>query len=126
MAKNRNLGMGLDLLLAAGAPGKISDLDAGQLGRSQKIMQQALQEDETGNACEAYYLYRRLMDDLQNHSVKKNEELSAILSQAYNNAAIILYEQGNDKQARDFLHKSLAIRPNNVIAKENLAQLLNG
>lgn len=125
MAKSKNLGMGLDLLLTAGEFREKASQEPGRISHAQQTMGQALKEDEAGNFCEAYYLYRKLIDFITAVSGDKKTELSALLSQAYNNAAIILFEQGDLIHARDFLHKSLMIQPDNSIAKENLEQLIN-
>lgn len=121
--KANKLGMGLDLLLAAGemkaAPGRSAEA----LQQTQEAMEQALREDEAGNACEAYYLYRKLIDHTAGIILDGQDELTVLLSKAYNNAAIILYEQGSIVQAREFLHKSLTINPKNRTAHENLNQL---
>lgn len=119
MAKSRNLGMGLELLLTAGqikgTPGQPGTIDL-----VRETMNQALLEDEAGNICEAYYLYRKLLDYSESALFDKDAELAALLSQACNNAAIILYEQGRLEIARQFLQKSLAIQPHNSIAQMNL------
>jgi len=121
--KTKKLGMGLDLLLAAGEMKAAGGRDRDALQQARETMELALREDDAGNVFEAYYLYRKVMDQTANISLEGQDELMVMLSKACNNAAIILYEQGRVLEARAFLHKSLTINPQNVTAKENLDQL---
>ena len=126
MAKNRNLGMGLDLLLTAGEAREVPGREPGYISQARDGLNQALKQDEDGNFLEAYHLYRKLIDLLQDDSLAAQADGSQLLSQAFNNAAIILYEHGNMEKAFLYLERSLAVQPDNQVALSNLEQLKNG
>lgn len=123
MAKNRNLGMGLDLLLNAGEARQVSGWEAGNIGLARETMEEALKQDEQGKFLEAYYLYRRLIDLLPDSSWADHEEGFAILSQALNNAAIILFEHGEVEKSCLYMERSLSVQPDNRVASSNLEQI---
>ena len=123
MAKNKNLGMGLDLLLTAGEPREVLSREYANISKVREVFGQALKQDEDGNFLEAYYLYRKLIDGLPDSSLAEPEDAAELFSQAFNNAAIILYEHGNVEKASLYLERSLAVQPDNQVAASNLEQL---
>ena len=123
MAKNRSLGMGLDLLLTAGEARQASGREDVNISQAREIMDQALKQDEEGKFLEAYYLYRKLIDLLPDRSGADQEEGSAILSQALNNVAILLFEHGEVEKSCLYLDRSLSVQPDNRVAASNLEQI---
>lgn len=123
MAKNRRLGMGLDLLLT-GAEGKeLVTREKISNSRAREMLEEALKQDEADNFLEAYYLYRRFIDLYEDSSLLSEEGGSLLVSQALNNAAIILYEHGEPHMAYAYLEKSIVIEPDNRVAQSNLEEL---
>ncbi|PKM75811.1 MAG: hypothetical protein CVU90_15730 [Firmicutes bacterium HGW-Firmicutes-15] len=139
MAGKRNLGMGLDLLLTAAATSieSNSEHQAYPQGDGNKVqsreeavrnsviasMAQAIDEDERGNIFEAYHLYRLVIDQLKQSRLGNQPELCAIISQALNNAAVILCEYGKSESAAAYLSQAVKLQPSNQVAKENLQAL---
>ncbi len=123
MAKNKKLGMGLDLLLTATEANEIAPRAELSPGWAREIIDQALQLDAEGSFLEAYYLYRTIIDNEQEVVLLQKQDESLLLSQALNNAAIILYEHGNRQQAYTYLEKAVILDPDNNIARSNLDQL---
>jgi len=125
MARNqKNLGMGLDLLLTSGTTKETPSPDQTNPNGIRELLDQALRRDEEGNLLEAYYHYRRLVD-LEEYEGPADAERSSIISQAFNNAAIILYEHGNYEQAINYLRRSIDLDPDNQVAQSNLEQIIN-
>lgn len=123
MAKNKNLGMGLDLLLTSGEARETSARQMENINQVREIMNMALQQDEEGKYLEAYYLYRKVIDLLPDTSLDARGDGSQILSQALNNAAIILYEHDEVEKSCLYLERSLTVQPDNLVAQSNLEQL---
>ncbi len=124
MAKShKNLGMGLDLLLTAAPTKEAVSQNASHSDLAQVLLDRALKQDEAGSFLEAYYLYRRIIDMGKNEAGWQEQISSSLLSQALNNAAIILYEHGNTEDACIFLQRAAEIDPDNRIARSNLDQL---
>ncbi|WP_054695982.1 hypothetical protein [Syntrophomonas palmitatica] len=59
MAAKKNLGMGLDLLLSAAETKKQLE----SIEEAQRLFAMAIDFDEEGNCLEAYYYYRKMIDD---------------------------------------------------------------
>jgi cellulose biosynthesis protein BcsQ len=78
-----------------------------------------VEEDEKGNIFEAYYLYRQVIESMEESLSADIPELYSVVSQSFNNAAIILYDAGKTELARNFLHKAIEICPDNITAQEN-------
>lgn len=120
MAANKHLGKGLDLLLSASAQPireKTANIDARKV---EKSFSAALQAEEEGNLYEAYYLYRRIVDSIPASALSRDEAVCMIVSQALNNAAIILYEAARLQEAKGLLLQACEICPANDVARENL------
>lgn len=115
MAYKKSLGMGLDLLLAAVDQNRNKESGLKQI---KEIFARAVQEDTRENFLEAYYWYRRVIDC--NEACWDEKEFKYILSQSFNNAAVIASEYGNVSQAIAFLEQALQVQPENTIAGENL------
>ena len=121
MAKNRKLGMGLDLLLTGGeVSGRAEDVD---IIRVREIMNQALKQDEDGHFLEAYFLYRKIIELLPDKSGAVRKDDAQIFSQALNNAAIILFEHGEVEKSCLYLERSLSVQTDNQVAASNLEQI---
>lgn len=121
MAANKHLGKGLDLLLSAGS-GKPVKENRGQLDNAhvEKLFSRALAADDEGGSHEAYYLYRTLVDYIEARQPLEEKAVSLRMSQALNNAAIILYEAGRRPEAVELLRRACDICPDNAVARENL------
>ncbi|HWP98276.1 MAG TPA: tetratricopeptide repeat protein [Syntrophomonadaceae bacterium] len=120
--KLKGLGMGLDLLLKASEGGGRQNPDPVRQNfeQAREWFNQALGKDEDGNYLEAYYFYRRVADLSPSNDVEERR----LLSQALNNIAIILYENGQNKAALAQLEKALAVDSDNQVARDNLAMLI--
>ncbi len=139
MAGKRNLGMGLDLLLTAvatpiasvrmhqeypqGEGNKAGSREASVRSNAIASMAQAIEEEEKGNIFEAYHFYRRVIDYLKEPGLTNPPELCRLVSQALNNAAVILCENGNSESAQAYLIQALKLHPDNQVARENLQAL---
>ena len=123
MAGKRNLGMGLDLLLTVGEGKKAQSHETSVLRSAIASMAQAIDEDEKGNIFEAYHFYRRVIDYLKESGLSNPPELCGLVSQALNNAAVILCENGKLESAQDYLTQALKLYPDNQVARENLQAL---
>ncbi len=121
MGGRKGLGMGLDMLLAPSETGPGKEKLA--LGEAKSYFVMAQDRDESGQELEAFYYYRRVIDSLEPASLRK--EANELLSQAYNNAAVIQFEHGAVKEARDYLEKALQVIPQNKVARENLQVIIN-
>ncbi len=108
--------MGLDLLLSPADPRKQAVTN---LEEVRQLFARAMDLDEEGNYLEAYHYYRKVIDCLYKHDIFQ-DDLSVLLSQAFNNAAIILYDNGRLEMAIEYLQKAVAVTPNNQVAKDNL------
>jgi Flp pilus assembly protein TadD len=60
------------------------------------------------------------MDIVEDPILLNLPELCALVSQSFNNAAIILYDADRADLARTFLHKAIKVCPDNQTARENL------
>jgi tetratricopeptide (TPR) repeat protein len=120
MNRMKNLGMGLDLLLSSSELSPRQEGEEQVLRDAESIFQKALNEDEDGKLFEAYYYYRQVMDCLEPFLSLKQEAAKDLLSQACNNAAVILFANGAIKEAQAFLEKALMANPRNQVARENL------
>lgn len=125
MAGKRNLGMGLDLLLTAGEGNKAQSREAAVCSRANASMVQAIDEDEKGNVFEAYHFYRQVIDNLSQPGFTNPPELCALVSQALNNAAVILCENGKSESAQAYLTQAVKLHPDNLVARENLQALIS-
>lgn len=79
---------------------------------SDNLFKKALDLDEEGNVFYAFHYY-----------MKAAESGEKIKSKALNNAAVILAENGFEKEAIDLLKKALEANPENEEARENLEYL---
>lgn len=123
MIDRKNLGMGLDLLLNASNNRNFPSSEKTDLEKANLMFEKAIQEEEKGNILEAYYQYRKVIDYFEDYSsVEKNA--SALLSETFNNMAIILYENGQADAARSYLRQATSICSENQVARENLEILL--
>ncbi|MGE5391334.1 MAG: hypothetical protein ACM3PE_09760 [Deltaproteobacteria bacterium] len=120
MAANKHLGKGLDLLLSATAQPLLKRDEEIDILRVERIYSEALKADEEGNLYEAYYQYRNLIDYLETRLALHNKAVCLLASQAFNNAAIILYEAGRGQEATVYLRRACDICPDNEVARENL------
>jgi tetratricopeptide (TPR) repeat protein len=123
MAGKRNLGMGLDLLLKANEGNKAESHKESVRSSAIASMAQAIEEDEKGNIFEAYHFYRRVIECLKEPGLINSPELCGLVSQALNNAAVILCENGKSESARTYLIQAIKLHPDNEIARENLQAL---
>ena len=118
MSRMKNLGMGLDLLLSSTEPRQEREEQA--LRDAESLFKKALNEDENGQQFEAYYYYRQVIDCLEPFLSLQQEAAKDLLSQACNNTAVILFENGAIKEAQAYLEKGLEANPRNQVARENL------
>lgn len=121
MAVNKHLGRGLDLLLSSS--GRVSCTEDKEIIDSsyvEGIFLEATQADDNGNTYEAYHLYRTVSDYIRERSDWADSGLCQLASQALNNAAIILFENGQVAEAGDFLRQACKICPENEVARDNL------
>lgn len=118
MSRMKNLGMGLDLLLSSTEPRQEGEEQA--IRDAESLFKKALNEDENGQQFEAYYYYRQVIDCLEPFLSLKQEAAKDLLSQACNNTAVILFENGAIKEAQAYLEKGLQANPRNQVARENL------
>ena len=88
-------------------------------------MAQAIDEDDKGNIFEAYHFYRRVIECLEHPGLANSPELCALGSQALNNAAVILCENGKSESAQAYLNQALNLHPDNQVARENLQALIS-
>ncbi|MGE5397956.1 MAG: tetratricopeptide repeat protein [Chitinophagales bacterium] len=118
MAGKKNLGMGLDLLLSsAGAIN--SQNDTHFLEQSKELMNKALSADNSRCPFEAYYYYRKLIDSVPDQEMHTSPEILSTVSQACNNAGVILFEHGYSNDAIKLLELALKLDPQNRTAGEN-------
>ena len=120
MAANKHLGKGLDLLLSATAQPLIKKDEEIDILHAERIFSEGLKADEEGNLYEAYYQYRNLINYLETRLALPNKDVCLLASQAFNNAAIILYEAGRGQEAIVYLLRACDICPDNGVARENL------
>ncbi|ABI68760.1 hypothetical protein [Syntrophomonas wolfei] len=118
MSRMKNLGMGLELLLSSSEPRQEGEEQA--IRDAESLFKKALNEDENGQQFEAYYYYRQVIDCLEPFLSLKQEAAKDLLSQACNNTAVILFENGAIKEAQAYLEKGLEANPRNQVARENL------
>lgn len=119
MKDNRKgLGMGLDLLLKASSNTPVRASQSGDTAQVKEWLEKALEHDEKGFFLEAYYYYRLIIE-----KDPVDESANKILSQALNNAATILYENGCKEAACGYLEKALAHWLDNTTARDNLKML---
>jgi len=119
MKDNRKgLGMGLDLLLKASSNTPVHAVRAEDAAQLKEWLDKALKHDEEGCFLEAYYYYRLIIERRP-----AEEAASQILSQALNNAATILFDNGCKDAARGYLERALACWPENTTARDNLKML---
>ena len=118
MSRMKNLGMGLELLLSSSEPRQEGEGQA--IRDAESLFKKALNEDENGQQFEAYYYYRQVIDCLEPFLSLKQEAAKDLLSQACNNTAVILFENGAIKEAQAYLEKGLEANPRNQVARENL------
>ncbi|MEQ8174304.1 MAG: hypothetical protein ABRQ26_04460 [Syntrophomonadaceae bacterium] len=121
MKDNRKgLGMGLDLLLKASSNTPVRTVQAEDTAPIKEWLDKALEYDEDGFFLEAYYYYRLIIE-----RSPAEEPASQVLSQALNNAATILFDNGFKEAACTYLEKALACWPDNTTARDNLKMLKN-
>ncbi|NLU48849.1 MAG: hypothetical protein GXX09_00320 [Syntrophomonadaceae bacterium] len=118
----KNLGMGLDILLSAAGTPAARAAENALLTRARSIYDLALKEDEMGNAWEAYHHYRQVIDLFGNPQTA-SAEARALISQALNNAAVILFENNHPEAARCLLERAVAVCPENATARANLGMI---
>jgi tetratricopeptide (TPR) repeat protein len=111
--------MGLDILLSVGEQTREQEYKGWEKARSLFI--RAVDEDTRGNYLEAYHWYRRVIECSE--AFPDNKRLRPLISQAFNNAAVIDCEFGNVEKAEEFLHQAVNIQPDNETARENLTLL---
>ena len=104
MSRMKNLGMGLELLLSSSEPRQEGEEQA--IRDAESLFKKALNEDENGQQFEAYYYYRQVIDCLEPFLSLKQEAAKDLLSQACNNTAVILFENGAIKEAQAYLEKA--------------------
>jgi tetratricopeptide (TPR) repeat protein len=126
MTARKNLGMGLDLLLNASNNRNFPNTGKTDLAKATSIFEKAVQEEEKANLFEAYYQYRKLIDYLEGNPCIDNNDLSRLISEAMNNLAILLYENGQADAACSYLKQAADICPENQVAMENLEIILEG
>lgn len=114
--------MGLDLLLGAVDSRDKIDQEMTAKDRIRTILDLAIDEDEKENTFEAYHLYRRVMEVYEKSTFPDSLEIKSWVSQAFNNAAIILFEANRIEKAKEFFEKAIEIYPENQTARENLWQ----
>ncbi|MDD2621196.1 MAG: tetratricopeptide repeat protein [Syntrophomonadaceae bacterium] len=124
MANKKNLGTGLDLLLSANGSSKLNKHEDAGINLARQLFEQAINEDEKGQLFEAYYLFRRVIDILESCLALNIPGSAPLYSQACNNLAIILHEGGEPATAIRYLEMALKICPDNSIAQENLAAII--
>ena len=122
MAK-KNLGLGLDVLLTASEAHHNMSGEDKLLERARSLLEKAIDQDELGTSFEAYYYYRQVIDLLEEAVEPNITEIPLLLSQALNNTAIILFENGQQESALSFLERALVICPENNMARENIGLL---
>lgn len=119
MKDNRKgLGMGLDLLLKASSNTPVRAARDGDAAPFKEWLDKALEHDEEGFFLEAYYYYRLIIE-----RAAVEEAADQVLSQAFNNAATILFDNGCKEAACAYLEKALACWPDNKTARDNLKML---
>ncbi|MGI5920898.1 MAG: hypothetical protein ACOX6I_04105 [Syntrophomonadaceae bacterium] len=124
MAAKKNLGMGLDLLLTAVDEEKTGWHNQSIMDRAQTWYRKAVSEDEKGNVFEAYHLYRQVIDLLENPPSVRLPEFESVVSQSFNNAAIILYDAGWLDMACTFLRRAMEVYSENQTARENYLAIM--
>lgn len=123
MKRKTKLGMGLDLLLTANSSGNDKQQNKQDLSQAKLLFAQAVIEDENARIFEAYYLYHRVVDILEPQQALAEHELLLMISQAYNNMSVILYENEEERTALEYLKKAVTACPENKTARENLEQI---
>lgn len=119
MKDNRKgLGMGLDLLLKASSSPPVRAARAEDADQLKEWLDKALEHDEEGFCLEAYHYYRLIIE-----REPAQGAASQILSQALNNAATILFDNGYREEAGRYLEKALSCWPDNTTARDNLKML---
>lgn len=116
--ERKGLGMGLDLLLKASTSTPVRASQRGDAAQVKEWLDKALEYDEEGFFLEAYYYYRLIID-----RAPVEKTASQVLSQALNNAATILFDNGCEEAAGAYLEKALACWPDNATARDNLKML---
>lgn len=121
MAAKKHLGKGLDLLLSATNAKPANEPRANiETVHIEKLFSNALVADDEGNSHEAFYLYRTLADYVQARLPVDDNAILLLTSQALNNAAIILYEAGHEREAREYFKQACDTCPDNEVVRENL------
>lgn len=121
MAANKHLGKGLDLLLSAGGKPVNEVREKLDTAYLDKLFAQALAADDGGQTYEAYHLYRTLIDYVEARPAVDDPAVGRLVSQALNNAAIILHEAGHKREAQEYLKQACSMCPENEVARENLS-----
>ncbi len=122
MAGKKNLGMGLDLLLTSIDEKSLSN---DFIKKQTDLLTMALDKDDSGDFLEAYHLYRLLIENLNEPQYASTTELALLISQALNNAAVILFEHGQPSRACEYLHQAIKLDPQNQTARDNLNAIKN-
>lgn len=123
MTYKKSLGMGLDLLLTAADHTREQETTG--LKQARDLFARAIEEDARENFLEAYYWYRRVID-CGEHCLKNlnTSHFGHLVSQSFNNAAVIACEYNDVEQARSYLNRALEVKPDNVTAQENLRLII--
>lgn len=119
MTAKKKLGMGLDLLLSAVDNRPVPVNDKQVPAEITALYEMAVDQDEKGNQFEAYHLYRRVTESLEIMSADRSAPSVKVISQAYNNLAVILCDANRFEQALEYLQKAIEIWPQNQTAREN-------
>ncbi|MGE5423658.1 MAG: tetratricopeptide repeat protein [Ignavibacteriales bacterium] len=126
MTAKKKLGMGLDLLLSAVETGSDRFGESMVPTEIKSLYEAAVDQDEKDNSLEAYHLYRRVTEIYETLTIEQTFGVHRVVSQAFNNLAIILYENGQPDQAIKYLKRALEIWPENTTAQENFAAIKEG
>lgn len=126
MTAKKKLGMGLDLLLSAVEAGSDRFGESMVPTEIKSLYEAAVDQDEKDNSLEAYHLYRRVTEIYETLTIEQTFGVHRVVSQAFNNLAIILYENGQHDQAIKYLKRALEIWPENTTAQENFAAIKEG
>ncbi len=119
MAVNKNLGIGLDVLLTATQGQYDTKPEESILTQAQALFGRALEQDEMGDSFAAYYFYRQVIDLLDT----KDPDTPELISRSCNNIAVILFENDQTEKAMGFFQQAIEIYPQNRTAVENMKLL---
>lgn len=122
MAVNKNLGIGLDVLLTATQGQYDTKPEESILTQAQALFGRALEQDEMGDSFAAYYFYRQVIDLLDTKD-PDTPEISELISRSCNNIAVILFENDQTEKAMGFFQQAIEIYPQNRTAVENMKLL---